>query len=106
MLEWMKRHQRWLSLGIGSLFLIIALAMLFWSNGNSVSREEQIAQANIERMEARMRGESPSSSGQSNKALEQFYESRQQQMQYLLIAMIISGIALMAYGIFNKKKRP
>jgi hypothetical protein len=102
MIEWMKKNQRPLSLGVGSLLMVVALAMFFWSYEQSeLSHEEKMAQASIARMEARNTGVSQSQS-QPTVALEKYYESREKQIRYVLIIMVIGGFGLLVYGFLNK----
>jgi len=100
--EWIAKNQKTLSLSLGSLMLLIALGLFFWSNESSVSKEERLAQASIARMEARMNTQSNTQADKKSASLETFYETRDKQMRYLLIAMIISGIGFLGFGFLKK----
>ncbi|MEA3521495.1 MAG: hypothetical protein U9R50_00830 [Campylobacterota bacterium] len=102
MFEWIIKHQRLFSLGMGSLLLIIALGLFFWTNESALSKEERLAQANIARMQARTEGANHTQSVHASATLDTFYEGRDKQMQYLLIIMIIGGIGFLGFGFFKK----
>ena len=99
---WILKNQRILSLSFGSLMLLIALGLFFWSNESSLSKEERLAKASIARMEARMNTQANTQAGKKSASLEIFYEARDKQMRYLLIVMIISGIGFLGFGFFKK----
>ncbi len=104
MCEWIKIHQKTMSLGLGALMIVGAMGMLFWSTMNTpvISQEEKHAQASIARMQARTKGTSVTHSTTQTSTLEQYYKSRDQQLRYLMIVMIISGLGLLTYGFLKK----
>jgi hypothetical protein len=97
------KYQKVLSLGVGTIMLLGALGVLFWSNQSStqMSKEEQYARANLARMEAKVKNKSVNTK-KSTKPLKQFYESRDKQLRYLMIAMLITGVGFLGYGVFKK----
>ncbi len=104
MIAWIKQHQKALTLSAGIVLLVSALAMFFWSNDNDgMTQKEALAQANLERMEARAQGKSAQTASR-NKAMQQFYESRQKQMRYLLIFMVVSGTVMVGYSLLKKEE--
>ncbi len=105
MLEWIKKHQKKLSLVVGTLMLLGALGALFWNNDEGGVNEVSLAAANVARMEAKMRsGATAAAQKQSgHPAVEAFYESRQAQVRYLLIMILIGGVGFLIYGFLKKE---
>ena len=104
MYKFISKYQKFLSLGLGTLMLLGALGVLFWSNQNTtqISKEEQYARANLARMEAKVQSTSSSHIKKKSESLDDFYESRDKQLRYLMIVMVIGGVGLLGYGIFKK----
>jgi len=105
MLEWVIQHQKKLSLIMGTLMLLGALGALFWKNEEGTSDELSRAAANVARMEARMQGNSAATTQKQNAhpAVEAFYESREKQLRYLLIIVVIGGVGFLIYGFLKKE---
>lgn len=107
MAEWIKKHQKFLSLGVGGLLLVVGTAMLFWSYGESgVSKEERLAAERVARMEARVQAQiSGTKAPPPEKSVfgEEYKEKQQQQLRYIVIAMLIGGVGFVGYGLLKKE---
>ena len=102
MFEFFIKYQKIISLGVGALMLFGAVGILFWNNQNlkQISKEERYARANIARMQAKVEGIANKKSKAGS--LDKFYESRNKQLHYLMIVMLVSGICFLGYGVFKK----
>ncbi|MEA3373488.1 MAG: hypothetical protein U9Q62_07345 [Campylobacterota bacterium] len=107
--EWIKEHQKKLSLSLGVLLIIGAVASLFWSNLDSgVTDEERMAAASVARMEARMSGQS---SGAQQQAPEKpmfssdYRETQKEQLRYAVVIALIFGIGFVGYGLLKKEEK-
>ncbi len=105
--EWIKTHQKYLSLGLGALLLVVGVAMLFWSYGDSgVSKEERMAAERVARMEARVQAQMTGTKApppEKSVFGEEYKEKQQQQLRYVVIAMLIGGVGFMGYGFLRKE---
>lgn len=107
MLELIIKHKIILSRSIGVFFLVIGIAALFWSKPENVLSENEIAQANIARMEASLPQNVVSSKKQTPKSpsfMKAYKEKQKEHMRYLVIALIISGMAFIGYSFIKKKE--
>lgn len=69
MQEWIHKHKRGLSIGLGIVLILIALGMVFWDNtGTPVVSEEEAYAQKVEAMEARMSGGTVSPSKKAEEA--------------------------------------
>jgi len=106
MKEWMYKHKRRLSIGLGILFILIALGMLFWDNtGTPVVSEEEAYAKKVEAMEARMSGGAVVPSGPQESPIMKAYKEKQaQHLRYTLIFIIVAGVGFLLYGLITKKE--
>ena len=106
--EFIKQHQKKLSMGLGILLLVVSVAMLFWDNKNGVSEEEAKTAANVARMEARaqarMSGQPLSKEEKKPYFMQKYKEKQEKQLRYALILMIITGVGFVGYGYFRKEE--
>ena len=85
--------------------LLIGFVVHFWITPNISVSANEIAAANIARMEASIAGKSKAKSkpdaGSIVKALK---ETKEKQMQYLTIFAMIFGIGFLAYSFIKKEE--
>lgn len=105
---WVKQNRKALSLGLGALLLVVGVAMLFWSYGDSgMTEEERRAAANVARMEARIQaqlGGVPDKAPDKPLFGEELKEKQQMQLRIVVIAMLVFGAGFMAYGLLKKEE--
>ncbi|WP_345993439.1 hypothetical protein [Sulfurimonas sp. HSL-1716] len=91
---------------IGILFLVGGIAALFWTKPDTALTENQIAEANIARMEASL----PKSVVSAKKKpkppsfMKAYKEKQKEHIRYLVIFFIISGIVFLAYSFIKKRE--
>lgn len=105
MKEWIVKHQRKLSLGLGVVLILIALGELFWDN-TSVSGEKTEIQTsdngNVRVIGSSSSAPSPSAESPIMKA---YREKQAEHLRYTLIATVIAGIGFLIYGMITKKRK-
>lgn len=93
---------------VGTLMLLVGFVVFFWANQKEVITENDIAAANIARMEASISGASRSSKQaakpDSSKFLEELKNTQAKQMQYLTIITMILGVGFLGYSFIGKPK--
>jgi hypothetical protein len=106
MQEWIRLHQKKLSLGLGTLLLLLGSALLFWDNrGDAVSDEERFAAANVARMEARTQSQQGSRAAPDKAIFGSSYrDQREEQLRYAVITLMLLGTVFMLYGFLKKEE--
>ncbi len=106
MLEFIIKHKIILSRTVGIFFLVIGIGALFWSKPENVLSENEIAQANIARMEASLPQNKVSSKQQTKSPsfMKAYKEKQKEHIRYLVIIVIISGIAFIGYSFIKKRE--
>lgn len=101
---WLKKHRKKLSTGGGALLLIVGMGMLFWSNekGAVEGDAEAKALANLARMEGKAQGKSAEPS--ASPFMESYKAKQEQNVRYMVIALVIGGAAFLAYGLLKKEE--
>jgi surface polysaccharide O-acyltransferase-like enzyme len=106
-LEFFIKHQKVLFRSIGGALIFISFVAFFWTTPKEGFSENEIAAANVARMEARIAGQSSSSTApqKENKSpfLETYKETQEKHMRYMLIIMMIFGVVFLAYSFISKK---
>ena len=93
---------------LGSVMLIVGIAAYFWLAPKEVVTENEIAAANIARMEASVSGSS-SASGKSSqpsasKFIEELKNAQKKQVEYMTILAIVLGAGFLLYSFMGKKE--
>lgn len=88
--------------------LILGFVAYFWITPKEVLSENEIAAANIARMEASVRGSSSSSKRSSkpetSKFIEELKNAQKAQIQYLTILSMTFGVLFLGYSFISKPK--
>ena len=93
----------------GGLFLVVGFAVHFWANPKPVYSEEEIAAANVARMEASIRGSTTQNMPHAKKSsasifAEEYQSTRQKQIRYLTIIVMVLGGGFLVYSFLPKRK--
>ena len=107
-MEFFKKHQIILFRTIGVFLLIVSLAAFFWTTPKQAYTDNEIAAANVARMEARIAGKLGGNT-KANKAdkspfLKKFQDTREKQIRYALILMMIFGLGFLVYSFLSGKR--
>jgi hypothetical protein len=109
-LEFFKKHKILILRSAGALMLLIGFVVHFWVIPKEGISKNEIAAANIARMEAKVAGKSNNSSKkqkkkEKSKYMQEFKNHQAKQVQYLTIIAMILGVGSLGYS-FIKKKEP
>ena len=106
MLEFIMKYKRILSRTVGIVLLVVGVAALFWSKPDAVLSENEMAEANIARMEASLPKSAAVSKNQPKEApfMKAYKEKQKEHIRYLVIVLIISGAAFVGYSFIRKKE--
>ena len=106
MLEIFIKHQKIILRSLGVLMLLIGFVIHFWTVPQEGLSREQIAAANVARMEASVAGQNSGSKKQadSTEFLKELKNTQEKQMQYLTIIALIFGVGFLGYSFIGKKE--
>ncbi len=93
----------------GAIMLIVGFVVYFWTTPKEVLSENEIAAANVARMEASVAGRSVSPSkpvkSSSTKILQELKNSQKKQLRYFTILTMIFGIGFLGYSFIKPKSK-
>ena len=90
----------------GALMLVVGFAVHFWVTPKEVITKEQLAAANVARMEAKVKGGSSaakSAKKDDSKFLKELKDKQEQQIRYLTIIAMVLGIGSLGYSFIKKE---
>ncbi|MBW6487704.1 hypothetical protein [Sulfurimonas sp.] len=92
----------------GSVMLLVGFALFFWITPKEAMSENEIAAANVARMEASVYGSSSRTKQapkpETSKFIEELKNAQKKQVQYLTILAIVFGVGFLAYSFIPKPK--
>jgi len=106
MKEIFLKHKTVIFRSLGAFMLVVGFASYFWTTPKKVLTQNQIAAANVARMEARVSGgnakhKKPESS--SSEILKHLKDTQEAQSRYLTIIAMIFGVGFLGYSFVGKK---
>ncbi len=93
--------------GVGALLLLVGFGAYFWISPKVGVDENAKAAANVARMEAKVSGvPTPTQKAKpaSTQIAEKFQETREAQMRYMLILMMVAGGGFLLYSFLKKEE--
>ena len=106
MLETLKKYQKIILRIAGGLMLLVGFVIHFWGTPKEGFTRDELAAANVARMEASVSGQSSTSSKVSkpnDKPLfNEFKSAQKKQMEYLTILAMIFGAGFLGYSFIKK----
>jgi uncharacterized protein YjeT (DUF2065 family) len=91
----------------GALLLLVGFAVYFWASPKKVLSQNEIAAANIARIEAHVSGASVASPKASkpdtSKFLEKLKSTQEKQIRFLTVVAMIFGIGFLGYSFIKPK---
>ncbi|WP_373036402.1 hypothetical protein [Sulfurimonas sp.] len=108
-MEFLKKYKILIFRSVGILMLLIGFVIHFWVTPKEGFTQNEIAAANVARMEAVVAKGSGSGSSKpqekdTSKYLEEFKNTRAKQMQYLTIIAMLMGVGFFGYSFIKKDK--
>jgi len=108
-LEFFNKNKVIIFRSAGALMLLIGFVIHFWATPKEGFTQNEIAAANVARMEAMASGGSGSASKKQHKPdtskfLKEFKNTQAKQMQYLTIIAMILGVGFLGYSFVRKKE--
>ena len=94
---------------LGGLMLLVGFASYFWTTPKAGYTQNEIAAANVARMEAKSSGGSSQGSKAKPKSssadiLKSLKDTQESQSKYLTIFMMIFGVGFLGYTFIPKKE--
>lgn len=92
---------------LGGVMLLFGFASYFWVTPKQGATANEIAAANVARAEAQVKGVSSNkapSKPSSSKFVEKFQETREAQIRYLTILIMLFGIGFLLYSFLKKEE--
>lgn len=107
MIEFLKKNKKIIIRVAGALMLLIGFVVYFWTVPKDGISKQELAAANVARMEASVAGKSaPSRSPIKPKEspfMKEFKNTKQKQLEYLTIASMIFGVGFLIYSFVKKE---
>ncbi|MCK9472696.1 hypothetical protein [Sulfurimonas sp.] len=108
MKEIFKKHKIIIFRTTGVVMLLVGFIVYFWMTPKEVYSENEIAAANVARMQASVRGTSASSKQSSkpetSKFIEELKNAQKAQVRYLTILSMVFGVLFLGYSFIPKPK--
>ena len=106
MIELFLKHKVSILRSLGAIMLIVGFASHFWTTPKKVYTKNEIASANVARMEAMVQGRTSGAKAQSSSAdiLKHLKNTQETQGKYLNIFIMIFGVGFLGYSFIAKKK--
>lgn len=86
--------------------LLVGFALFFWNSPKEVVSENEIAAANVARMEASVSGGSSETKKapkpETSKFVEELKNVQEKQVQYLVILVMVLGVGFLGYSFLSK----
>ncbi len=101
------KHQKVLLRSVGGVLILVSFVAFFWTTPKKGFSENEIAAANVARMEASIAGKSSATSKkrpEKSPFLDTYKQTQEKQIRYMLIVMMIFGIGFLAYSFLKKDK--
>lgn len=107
MKEIFLKHKTVIIRSLGAIMLVVGFATYFWSTPKKVYTQNEIAAANVARMEAKVAGSNNSVSQQKPKSssaevLKHLKDAQEAQAKYLTILAMIFGVGFLGYSFLPK----
>ncbi len=107
MAEIFKKYQKIILRTLGGLMLLVGFVIHFWSTPKEGFTRDELAAANVARMEASVAGGSATSSkvthANDKPLFSEFKSAQKKQMEYLTILAMILGIGFLGYSFIKKE---
>lgn len=89
---------------LGAFMLFVGVVTYFWTAPQEVLSENEIAAANVARMEASVRGGTSTTKQEpsASKFVEELKNAQEAQIQYLTILSIVFGALFLGYSFLPK----
>ena len=102
------KHKIVILRSLGAMMLLIGFVSYFWTTPKEGYSKNEIAAANVARMEARASGGSSTASKKSESSsadiLKHLKNTQETQTKYLTILAMLFGIGFLAYSFIGKKE--
>ena len=107
MFEFLKNNKKIIIRVVGALMLLIGFVIHFWTVPKEGISKEELAAANVARMEASVAGSSPSAAKKAKPKespfMKEFRNTKQKQLEYLTKAAMAFGIVFLLYSFVKKE---
>jgi len=109
-MQFFLKYQTVLLRTLGALFILIAIMAQFWSTPSKKLTANEIAAANLARIEASVSGTSKSTAGKKKPDTSHFIsklkKQREKQLRYLTIVLMIFGVGALGYTFIKRDETP
>ena len=106
-MEYFLKHKTVIIRVLGSVMLVVGFAIHFWVTPQEGLSKNQLAAANVARMEAKMAPKGTKSSNskkkEDSKFLKTLKETQEKQMRYLTILAMLFGAGFLGYSFIPKR---
>ena len=106
-MDFFLKHKTVILRSLGIFMLIVSFLVYFWTTPKETLSANEIAAANVARMEARVAGSSSVEAAQKSdtKFISELKKNQADQVRYFIIILMILGVGFVGYS-FVKKEEP
>lgn len=106
MLNILKIYKQVIIRVLGAMMLLVAFIVHFWATPKEGAAVNDVASANVARMEASIAGNSPAKQKKPDASpfMEEYQKTKQKQIEYLTILVMIVGAAFFLYSFIKEKE--
>ena len=106
MIEFINKHKIIFLRSVGILLFLTGVVSLFWSKPEKAMTENEIAEANIARVEAALPKSASSAVKKSQQSpfMKAYKEKQQEHIRYLVIALMVGGVLFFGYSFIKKRE--
>ncbi|MEA1982712.1 MAG: hypothetical protein U9N39_04115 [Campylobacterota bacterium] len=105
-MDFFLKHQQLILRTIGGLFLLVGFVVQFWVVAQPKATQNDLASANLARMEASISGSSKITQNKSNssKFLNELKKKQKKQLEYVTYFIMLLGVLSLGSSFLKKKE--
>ncbi len=104
-MEFFLKHKTVILRSLGAMMLVLSFGIHFWATPKKVLTQNDIAAANVARMEAKVNGVSngvKDAKHEHSKFMDKLKNTQEKQVQYMTIFSMVLGVLFLGYSFVKK----
>lgn len=108
-MEFFLKHQTVIFRSVGAFLLVLGLVLYFWAAPQKALTPNEIAAANLARMESAVSGassqQSKANAPKASTISQAMIETRKKQLRMLMIMVMVFGAGFLGYSFLKKENK-
>ena len=101
-MEFLRQNRTIILRSMGGLMLLISFFIYFWPTQQKALTQNELAAANVARMEAKIKGGTTQKNHQSSKFLQDLKAKQEKHLRYMLIFFMVFGLGFLGYSFIQR----